>query len=124
MLLYSHVIREAMELTDSYSRVIASFELGSKVSVGSKRFLLIRDFVMVFLRKECPYLPAEPGESIKVIMTGSISSFKVQKAIENAVIEPGWTADMTTSLPEYVAARGAAELAWRALTLSIHGELK
>lgn len=127
MLLHSHVIREAMDLTGSYPRVVASFELGSKVTVGPEKLLLIRDLVMKFLRKEYPYRPTEPGESIKVIMTGnagSVSNIEVQKAIENAVIELGWTADMTTSLPEYVAARGAAELAWRAFTLSIHGELK
>jgi hypothetical protein len=127
MLLHSQVIREAMDLAYSDPRVVASFELGSKVCVGSERFSLVRDLVMKLLRKAYPYRPTEPGESIKVIMTGdagSVSSIEVQKVIEDAVIELGWMVSMTTSLPEYVAARGAAELAWRALTLSIHGELK
>ena len=54
-----------------------------------------------------------PPKEILVIMTGraeSVGDGAVQKAIEAAVEELGSMAKKLTSMPEYVATRGAAEL--------------
>lgn len=49
-------------------------------------------------------------------MTGSpeaVGDTAVQRAIEDAVKEFSSTANMIMAMPEYAAARGATELAWR-----------
>jgi hypothetical protein len=82
MLLHSHVIREPMNLTGSYSIVVASSKLGSKGSIRSKRFLLIWDLTMNFQLKEHSGRHSEAGESIRVVIIGSLgslSSIEVQK---------------------------------------------
>jgi hypothetical protein len=95
----------------------SSFSLGSANSVTEGD---IRDFVLQFIhsyiscyegcdRSHCP-------EVVTVIMTGNPESYRdgiARKAVENAVEEFGSTAEMFTSNPDYVAARGAAQLAWQ-----------
>jgi hypothetical protein len=127
ILLHSHVIRESMNLMGSYSIVVASSKLGGKGSIRSKRLLIIWDLTIKFQLKKHSGRHSEPGESIRVIIIGSLeslSSIEVQKVIEDSIIEMCWMADINTSLPEYVAARDAAELAWWDFSLSIHRELR
>jgi hypothetical protein len=95
----------------------SSFSLGSANSVTEGD---IRDFVLQFIhsyiscyegcdRSHCP-------EVVTVIMTGNTENYRdgiARKAVENAVEEFGSTAEMFTSNPDYVAARGAAQLAWQ-----------
>lgn len=108
---------EARDSLYSYTDVTASFDLGSSNGREDGHTTSVKAFVFEYLSLRYPYQP-QPKE-IMVIMTGSpesVGDVAVQKAIEAAVEELGSTANMLTSMPEYVAARGAAELAWRALS--------
>jgi hypothetical protein len=120
LLLHASVMREAYDLGDSVSDTAISFDLGSSSeSSTNDDGTEIRDFIVPLLRKRYDHSPRPPKE-ITVIMTGSpgsVNSPGVQKGVKNALDELDLEAKILTSEPDFIAARGAAELAWRALSL-------
>lgn len=95
-----------------------SFSLGSGDGHSDGHAKDMKVFVFEYLRLWYRFLSCP--EELMVIMTGSpesVGDVALQKAIETAVEEFDSTANILTSMPEYVAARGAVELAWRALSL-------
>jgi hypothetical protein len=93
----------------------SSFALGSANCVAEED---IQSFVLHFMRQ---YISCYDGcypchcPMVTIIMTGNPESFrdgKTRSAIDSALKELESPAEMFTSNPEYVAARGAAQLAW------------
>ncbi|KAF2200603.1 hypothetical protein GQ43DRAFT_441402 [Delitschia confertaspora ATCC 74209] len=122
MLLHSTIIREAMDLADPDISAAASFNLGSGNRHSECHTEKVKSLVLELLRKRYHWL-GTPGE-ILVIMTGdaeSVSDSAVQQAVQDAVKELGSGVSILTDMPEDVAARGAAELAWRAISLAESG---
>ena len=95
-----------------------SFDLGSRSSVTEEQ---VRDFVLEYLRKVYIGYTKRPWvfpEEITVMMTGSRDSVgreEIRMATADAFSLFGTRAKMLYSDPEFVAARGAAEIAWRTL---------
>ncbi|KAI4654849.1 uncharacterized protein J4E78_007026 [Alternaria triticimaculans] len=96
----------------------SSFELGSSSSASEEQ---PREFVLEYLRKVyhgyTKYPFVYPKEFI-IIMTGSAKSVgreEIRAAIAEAVRLYGFQARILYDNPGYVAARGAAEIAWRTL---------
>lgn len=110
LLLQTKILREAIDLADSDLHAAASFDLGSSSQMDDHA-RHVAEFVDQFLRKWYPDFLI-PGE-ILVIVTGNVDS-TVQEAIREAVEGLVAKVELITSQSEYVAARGAAELAWRA----------
>jgi len=114
LLLHTAIMSKATDLAYDNIEIAVTFELGSKEG----REAVIREFVLQFLRRRLYNGSTDATSRIKVIMTGSLddrSNGDVRKAVEAAVMDMGWTAEIFASLPEFIAARGAAELAWRCL---------
>jgi hypothetical protein len=102
----------------------ASFGLGSAQSPDE---LDIRNFVLQFLHQQY-FTPAldGPPDSITMMITGnpeSLGDGKVRRATTVAIEGLGAKADILDSDPGFVAARSAAELAWRALNSEERMEL-
>ena len=95
-----------------------SFDLGSRSSATEEQ---VRDLVLEYLRKVYIGYTKRPWvfpEEITVIMTGSRDSVgreEIRMATADAFSLFGTRAKMLYSDPEFVAARGAAEIAWRTL---------
>jgi hypothetical protein len=123
LLLHISPIREAYDVLIRYNDVAASFDLGS----GDERAghtARVKAFVLKYLQTQ--FLYQKPKE-VMVIMTGSpepVGDIAVQKAIKDAIKEFGAAAEMITKIPDYVASQGAAEIAWRALSLHQSGQTK
>ncbi|KAF2875121.1 hypothetical protein BDV95DRAFT_591851 [Massariosphaeria phaeospora] len=114
-------IKHMREADDSGSHdldIATSFEVGNaEPSSRNSSGAVIRDLVVPLLRREHDR-SVLPPETIAVIVTGSPSRIEnpdIQQLIKDAVEEVYLQADMFTSNPDFIAARGAAELAWRAL---------
>lgn len=108
LLLQIGILREAIDLGDNDIHAAASFELGSN-SQMDKHAYHVAEFVNQFLREWDFLIPGE----ILVIITGNIDD-TIQEAIREVVKGLVAKVELITSQSEYVAARGAAELAWRA----------
>lgn len=121
LLLHDAPLREAVDVLFSQTTgVAASFDLGSSNGGAVPGHAdHVKAFVLEHLRPLHRFDEPKPKE-FTVIMTGDpdgVGDVSVQKGIERAIEELGTTAVVLTSTSEYVAARGAAELAWRALSL-------
>lgn len=120
LLLHAEGMGEAMDHLYTYKDVAASFDLGSSNAGVDGHAERVKAFVLEYLRSRYPLLG--PPKEFMVIMMGSpdaVGDTAIQKAIEDAVEELGSVVNnMITDMPEYVTSRGAAELAWRALSLS------
>lgn len=109
----------AVHYSDFYSiDARASFDLGRRNHHQHGHAERIKDFIRGFLRHVYRYL--DMPEKISVIMTGDtemVTDGPLRMAIEAAIEEFGSKAELLTLMPEFIASRGAAELAWRALAL-------
>ncbi|QKX57198.1 uncharacterized protein TRUGW13939_04306 [Talaromyces rugulosus] len=110
LLLQTSVLREAIDLGGTYILAAASFELGGNSQMAGHA-CRVAEFVDQFLRKW--YQGQLIPEEILVIITGNLDD-SVREAIQEAVKGLVAKVQLTASQSEYVAARGAAELAWRA----------
>ncbi len=113
--LHSTGIRAAIDLADSEIYAVVWFDLGSdERNAGAQSYDdRVRHEVLSVLRETYQY--SRPPKMVRVIMTGeSADEVAVQVLIRAVVEEFASAVEMLTSHPEYVAARGAAELAWRA----------
>jgi hypothetical protein len=111
------LLRTAVDFAVADIDAEASFELGSDYSrardhVGRIQLLIHK---VLYDRFRVRGLPPDP---ILVILTGDKRSLRdgfVQQATAAAVTELKCSCRIVASKPEFIAARGAAELAWRAL---------
>ncbi|KAI4910279.1 hypothetical protein J4E90_007712 [Alternaria incomplexa] len=118
LLLHHNILREPIETSYLYMDLATSFDLGSAHEPDE---LDIQDFVLSFLYHQYYYPTPHLPDSITVMMTGSPESLNDGKArrVTKRVIEAlGAKAEMLEENPSFKAARGAAELAWRAVKFS------
>jgi hypothetical protein len=116
LLIHRAFLQEAEESTWKDMRLATSFELGSAQQPDE---VDMQDFIHRFLYREyCDLGPGRPPDTITVMISGSaesVSDGKVQRAITRVIESIGAKADMLEENPGFMAARGAAELAWRAV---------
>jgi hypothetical protein len=110
LLLQTTVLGEAIDLGDSDMLAATSFELGGNSQMAGHA-CRVAEFVDQFLRKW--YQDLFTPEEILVIITGNLDD-SVRGAIQEVVKEIVAKVQLISSQSEYVAARGAAEIAWRA----------
>jgi hypothetical protein len=115
--LFLHVkgMREAYELASRDISIFADFSLGHMEVPGlaDKIGQAVRQFLQEKYRRVG--LPVK----FTTIMTGSKIRKEVTEAIEKAIKDLGCEVEMLNAEPEYIAARGAAELAWRSLERAV-----
>jgi hypothetical protein len=114
-------MREASDLADPDMDVSTHFFSLSETRDEAVRGELVRDKAVELLRRRFKRFPGppEPPKVITVLLVGEDDMVAVQEVICSAVKDEGFEADLhALSNPGFVAARGAAELAWRALSLT------
>jgi hypothetical protein len=116
LLLHTTVLSEARDLGDTDILAASSFNLGSGSPLDGY-LEHITEFVEGVVRTCVP----SNVEEILVIITGSAMDGAVQDAIQKAIKLRVPTVHLITSQPRHIAARGAAELAWRSNTLEGSG---
>lgn len=120
LFLHAEVMREAYELASRDIVIFTDFSLGH-IEVP-RRAEKIGQAVRQFLQGK--YKNVGLPDKFTVIMTGTKISNEVTEAIEKAVNNLGCDIETLNGEPEYIAARGAAELAWRSLErVVLAGEL-
>jgi hypothetical protein len=117
LLLHLEGLEKAVELSWPNPYLEISFDLG-RSRLPSE--LDIRDLILQFLYHHYnERLGHGPPDPITVILSGDAYSFsdgKVQRASRIVLEALHSSADIWAETPEYIAARGAAEMAWRALS--------
>jgi hypothetical protein len=107
--------RKALEIPWPSMILKTSFNMGSNQAPAEED---IRDFILQFLYHEyIVRVGVGVPDSVTVIITGSalgIADGKVERATKAVVEALGSKPEMLIENPGYIAARGAAELAWRA----------
>ena len=124
LLLHSGSMREAYDLAWHHADIATSFNLGSAASAKPGHHDEIRELAIQLLRKRYQAFPVPPNV-ITVLVTGGardVESPEFLDVIKRSVEEAGFEAEMLSSDPEHVSARGAAMLAWRALSLQRNAE--
>ncbi|KAH7412394.1 hypothetical protein BKA64DRAFT_658774 [Cadophora sp. MPI-SDFR-AT-0126] len=120
LFLHAKVMREAYELASRDIAIFTDFSLGH-VEVP-RRAEKIGQAVRQFLQEK--YKNVGLPDKLTAIMTGSKICKEVSQAIEKAAKDLGCDVEILNGEPEYIAARGAAELAWRSLERAVlAGEL-
>ena len=121
LLLHATLMREASDLAEPDMDVSTHFFSLSETRDESVRGELVRDKVGELLRRRFKRFPGppEPPKVITVLLVGGNDTVAVQEVIYSALKDEGLETDLhTLSNAAFVAARGAAELAWRALSLA------
>jgi hypothetical protein len=120
LLLDSRFVQQAISIGRRYENSGASYTLGNE-SRGRMGYTgKVKTFVLEFLQHQLKYVH-DPLEEIIVTMTGAqedINDVDFQTAINEAIEELGVSAKILSSQSNYVAARGAGELSWRAQHIS------
>ena len=120
LFLHAKVMREAYELASRDISIFTDFSLGY-IEVP-RRADKIGQAVRQFLQEK--YKNVGLPDKFIAIMTGSKIRKEVTEAIEKAIKDLGCDVEILNREPEYIAARGAAELAWRSLERVVpEGEL-
>ncbi|KAH9208630.1 hypothetical protein DL95DRAFT_467520 [Leptodontidium sp. 2 PMI_412] len=111
LFLHAMVMREAYELLNRDTAIFTDFSLGH--IEAPRRADKIGQAVRQFLQEK--YKNVGLPDRFTAIMTGSKIRKEVTEAIEKAAKDLGRDVEILNGEPEYIAARGAAELAWRSL---------
>lgn len=111
LFLHAKVMREAYELANRGITILTDFSLGHVEE--SKRADAIGQAVRQFLQEK--YKNVGVPDKFTAIMTGNTINKQITGAIEKAAQNLGCDIDILNTEPEYIVARGAAELAWRSL---------
>ncbi len=120
LFLYAKVMREAYELASRDIAILTNFSLGY-IEVP-RRADKIGQAVRQFLQEKYKIVGLQ--DKFTAIITGSKIYKEVTEAIETAAKDLGCDIEILNGEPEYIAARGAAELAWRLLKrVVLAGEL-
>lgn len=134
LLLQTASIREAYDLADSYANTLTylssprdNHNLDDVDQYSKKQ--KVRKMVIDLLRTGYKRFPGPPGppKMITVLLVGSIADIDmdgVGEIVKGAVEAEGFEVEMFVSNTEFVAARGAAELAWRALSLATQADME
>ncbi|CAI6334389.1 unnamed protein product [Periconia digitata] len=119
LLLNAQIMREAHDLGSHDTSVYADFSLGSQQRDGGDE---LPEAILLFLQRY--YGTASPApRKMLAIITGQDVGDEIVEAVKRAVQAFEFELDLLVSEPEYVTARGAAELAWRSLKLCESSEL-
>jgi hypothetical protein len=123
LFLHAQVIREAYDLGNPDTDLSVHFfssQSDSALDNGMRR-REIRDRVSELLFRAYKRFtgPLGPPEVISVLIVGETDMVGVSEAVYGAAVDEGFKVGMFLSDAEFVAARGSAELAWRALSLSL-----
>jgi hypothetical protein len=117
ILLHGTTMREAYDLGDPDADISTHCFSSSESADEKMRREIIREKVMELLRRFLKRSP--PPENITVLLVGDADMKAVREVVYSAVEDEGFKVDMLEpSDPGFVTARGAAELAWRALLLT------
>jgi hypothetical protein len=117
ILLHGTTMREAYDLGDPDVDISTHFFSSTETANEPMGREIIREKVMELLRRFLK--PSPPPESITVLLVGDADMKAVREVVYSAVEDEGFKVNMLEpSNPGFVAARGAAELAWRALSLT------
>ncbi|KAF2675939.1 hypothetical protein K458DRAFT_352532 [Lentithecium fluviatile CBS 122367] len=129
ILMHAESMREAYGTANSDIDVSTWFLSPTSERINSDADELVRrkllsEMVVELLNRKWERFrgPPEPLEDITVLLTGNPDDIDVDQArkrMEEAVDKAGFKAQMYHSNPEFIASQGAAEMAWRALTLHI-----
>jgi hypothetical protein len=114
LLAHHRYMRKAREMPWPSMILKTSFSMGSDQDPAEED---IQDFVLRFLYHEYFVRLLGAPDSVTIIITGSalgLADGKVERATKAVVEALGWKPEMLIKNPGYIAARGAAELAWRA----------
>jgi hypothetical protein len=122
LLLHATTMREAYDLGDRDADISTHFFSLSRAAADEPvRRDIVREKVMELLRRCFKRSPGPPGppESITVLLVGDTDMKAVRKVVYLAVKDEGFQVNMPEpSDPGFVTSRGAAELAFRALSLT------
>lgn len=121
LLLHASVMRDAYDLASHDITIFSDFSLGSKDTKGHDGAVQIGNAVRSFTEKT--YSEKDPPLHITVIMAGNGVTTIVTRAVKEALERIGTDVEMLDSYSETIAARGAAELAWRSSGRSPPDEL-
>jgi hypothetical protein len=121
LLLHATVMREANDLADPDVDTSTHFFSPSETADAVTRRNVVRENVQELLRRRFKRFlgPPEPPSTITVLLVGDVDTVAVHNAVYSAVEDEGFEVDMRESSdPGFVVSKGAAELAWRALSLT------
>lgn len=116
--LHAKVMREAYELASRDIAVFVDFNLDD-IEVPARAHK-IAQAVRQFLQEK--YGNVGLPNKFTAIMTGSEISTEVTEAIEKAMKDLGCDVEILNAEPEYIAARGAADFAWRSIEREVVAE--
>ncbi|KAF7562543.1 hypothetical protein G7046_g1582 [Stylonectria norvegica] len=106
-------VRAAQDVAKDNIKALVRFDMGSDQRHEDGFLQKLEIWLMTFLGGRCP--PEKP--EMLVIMTGNevdVGDPDVKNAVRNALTASGFTSiEILCSKPEYIAARGVAELCWR-----------
>ena len=121
LLLHASVMRDAYDLASHDITIFSDFSLGSKDTKGYDGAVKIGNAVQIFTEKK--YSEKDLPLRITVIMAGDGVTTIVTQAVKETLESIGTEVEMLDSNFETIAARGAAELAWRSSGCSPPDEL-
>jgi hypothetical protein len=117
ILLHGTTMCEAYDLGDPDADISTHFFSSSETANEQIRTEITREKVMELVRRFLKHSP--PPENITVLLVGDADMEAVREVVYSAVEDEGFKVNMLEpSDPGFVTARGAAELAWRALLLA------
>jgi hypothetical protein len=118
LFLHASVMREAYDLASRDIDIFTDFSLGHMD--GPRRGKKIGQAVRQFLRDK--YKNVGLPDKFTTLITGSKICDEVTVVIEKTIKDLGCDVEIMNRDPEYIAARGAAELAWRSLRRVVEAE--
>lgn len=113
LLLHASLMREAHDLASRDIAVSADFTLGEHPESGGAVATRIGQAVRQLLQSKYKY--SGPPKNIVAIVTGSGAGEMVVEAVRESIRTFGAEPEVLETEREYVAARGAAEMAWRSI---------
>jgi hypothetical protein len=118
LFLHAKVMREAYELASRDIAIFTDFSLDHMEVPG--RAHKTGQAVRQFLQEK--YKNVGLPDKFTAMMTGSEIRKEITEAIQKTVKDLGCDVEILNAEPEYIAARGAAELAWRSLERQVPAE--
>lgn len=120
--LHAQTLREAYDLAIPDLDISTHFfttDHDTATSGSKKQHLLQQSVQELLCTKYKPSLDIlKLPKRITVLLTGDITGMEIMEVVKTAVEAEGFEVEIFSSNTVFIAARGAAELAWRALALS------
>lgn len=126
LLLHCQIMREAYDFGESVTYESSNLDLTETNPSDPDVLANIRDFVTEFARDQIRYPGIHVPKACTVILTGPaklVNEVAFQATIKDGIRILGLEVELLDKRPEYIASRGAAELAWRSFMLAQQAEL-